>query len=291
MAQLGADGRCLMRALQEELDDPAPEDCGRCSVCAGPRYDGPLDPALVREASLHLRSRPLVLEVKKMAPDAEGAMRKIPEAVRAEEGRALARLGDGGWDPLVQAGRSAGRFDDELVGGGRRGGAGLGRAGRVGRRDPVAAQRRARARLRARAGRAARDRRSPTCSRAWPTARRSARWPTPTSRSPTCAARFAVTAAPPRGRRAARRRHPLQRLDAGDGGRPAAGQGRRGGLPAGAEHRLLSGTRRSRLRQAAPGSSTARLTPARGDGPVAPCRGDASHGSRRDDSAGQRQED
>ena len=115
MAQLGADGRCLMRALQEELDDPAPEDCGRCSVCAGPRYDGPLDPALVREASLHLRSRPLVLEVKKMAPDAEGAMRKIPDGVRAEEGRALARLGDGGWDPLVRAGRSAGRFDDELV--------------------------------------------------------------------------------------------------------------------------------------------------------------------------------
>jgi ATP-dependent DNA helicase RecQ len=115
MAQLGADGRCIMRALQEELDDPDPQDCGRCSVCAGPRYDGPLEPELVREAALHLRSRPLVLEVKKMAPDAEGAMRKIPENVRAEEGRALARLGDGGWDPLVQAGRRDGRFDDELV--------------------------------------------------------------------------------------------------------------------------------------------------------------------------------
>jgi ATP-dependent DNA helicase RecQ len=115
MAQLGADGRCIMRALQEELDDPDPQDCGRCSVCAGPRYDGPLEPELVREASLHLRSRPLVLDVKKMAPDAEGAMRKIPDNVRAEEGRALARLGDGGWDPLVQAGRRDGRFDDELV--------------------------------------------------------------------------------------------------------------------------------------------------------------------------------
>ena len=53
MAAFGADGRCLMRALQEELDDPAPEDCGSCSVCAGPRFDGPLDPALVREAALH----------------------------------------------------------------------------------------------------------------------------------------------------------------------------------------------------------------------------------------------
>src|SRR5829696_3788184 len=115
MAQLGADGRCLMRALQEELDDPAPENCGRCSVCAGPRYAGPLDPALVREAALHLRSRPLVIEVKKMAPGPEGAMRKIPDGVRTEEGRALARLGDGGWDPLVQQGRRAGRFADELV--------------------------------------------------------------------------------------------------------------------------------------------------------------------------------
>src|SRR3954447_8319315 len=116
MAAFGADGRCLMRALQEELDDPAPEDCGRCSVCAGPRYDGPLDERLARDAALLLRSRPLVLETKKMAPDAQtGAMRKLPEDVRAEEGRALARLGDGGWDPAVQAGLRAGRFDDELV--------------------------------------------------------------------------------------------------------------------------------------------------------------------------------
>ena len=115
MAAFGADGRCLMRALQEELDDPDPQDCGRCAVCAGARYDGPLDPALVREAALLLRSRPIVLETKKMAPDESGSMRKIPEDVRAEEGRALARLGDGGWDPVVQAGRRAGRFDGELV--------------------------------------------------------------------------------------------------------------------------------------------------------------------------------
>jgi ATP-dependent DNA helicase RecQ len=104
-----------MRALQEELDDPAPEDCGVCAVCTAARFAGPLDAALVREATLHLRSRPLVLEAKKMAPDAEGRMKKLPDDVRAEDGRALARLGDGGWDPLVQAGRRAGRFGDELV--------------------------------------------------------------------------------------------------------------------------------------------------------------------------------
>jgi ATP-dependent DNA helicase RecQ len=115
MAAFGADGRCLMRALQEELDDPAPEDCGVCAVCTAPRFAEPLDPVLVREAALHLRSRPLVLDAKKMAPDAEGKMKKLPDDVRAEDGRALARLGDGGWDPLVQEGRRAGRFGDELV--------------------------------------------------------------------------------------------------------------------------------------------------------------------------------
>ena len=38
MAAFGADGRCLMRVLQEELDDPDAEDCGRCSVCTAPRF-------------------------------------------------------------------------------------------------------------------------------------------------------------------------------------------------------------------------------------------------------------
>jgi ATP-dependent DNA helicase RecQ len=115
MAAFGADGRCLMRALREELDDPDPQDCGVCAVCTQPKFDGPLDPALVRDAALSLRSKPLVLDVKKMAPDAEGKMRKLGDDVKAEEGRALARLGDGGWDPLVQSGRREGRFDDELV--------------------------------------------------------------------------------------------------------------------------------------------------------------------------------
>ena len=115
MAAFGADGRCLMRALQEELDDPDPTDCGVCAVCTEPKFAGPLDPELVRAAALHLRSKPLVLDVKKMAPDAEGKMKKLADGVRAEEGRALARLGDGGWDPLVKSGPREGRFDEKLV--------------------------------------------------------------------------------------------------------------------------------------------------------------------------------
>ncbi len=118
MARLGTDGRCLMRTLQEELDGAGGDvirDCGRCAACTAPRWAGPLDPALVRAAALHLRARPLPIDAKRMAPNADGAMRKIPEDAQAADGRALARLGDGGWDPLVQEGRAAGAFSGELV--------------------------------------------------------------------------------------------------------------------------------------------------------------------------------
>jgi ATP-dependent DNA helicase RecQ len=115
MAAFGTDGRCLMRVLQEELDDPSPRDCGRCSVCTAPRFAQPPDPALVELAQRHLRSRPLELDVRKMAPDASGAMRKISEDARTEPGWALARFGDGGWWPAIERGLRAGQLGDEGV--------------------------------------------------------------------------------------------------------------------------------------------------------------------------------
>ncbi len=115
MAAFGSDGRCLMRVLQEELDDPTPADCGRCSVCAGARFATPLDPALVEAAGRHLRSNPIGLEVKKMAPDPAGVMRKIPDDVRLEPGWALARFGDGGWWLAVERGLRSGEFEDDVV--------------------------------------------------------------------------------------------------------------------------------------------------------------------------------
>ena len=41
--------------------------------------------------------------------------KRLPPELLNEEGRALARSGDGGWDPLIRRGRAAGRFDDALV--------------------------------------------------------------------------------------------------------------------------------------------------------------------------------
>jgi ATP-dependent DNA helicase RecQ len=115
MAAYGGDGRCLMRTMQEELDDPEVRDCGRCSVCTEARFANPPDPALVEAARRYLRSKPVELEAKKMAPDELGALRKIPENVRIEPGWALARFGDGGWWPLIQLSLRRGSFDDELA--------------------------------------------------------------------------------------------------------------------------------------------------------------------------------
>jgi ATP-dependent DNA helicase RecQ len=104
MATFGDAGRCLMRALQEELDDPAASDCGHCAVCSGPRHAGPLDPALVEQAVRHLRSRPVEVEAK-----------KIPEEVRVDPGWSLARFGDGGWWPAVSRGLEAGELEADVV--------------------------------------------------------------------------------------------------------------------------------------------------------------------------------
>jgi ATP-dependent DNA helicase RecQ len=84
-------------------------------VCTAPRFATPPDPALVELAGRHLRSAPIELEVKKMAPDASGSMRKIPEDVRVEPGWALARFGDGGWWPAVQRGLRGEGFEPEVV--------------------------------------------------------------------------------------------------------------------------------------------------------------------------------
>jgi ATP-dependent DNA helicase RecQ len=116
MFAMGRDGRCLMQSLQDALDDPASERCGRCAVCTKPRFAGDVDEGLAREATDVLRSRPLTLSVRRQTPrTADEPGRRLPPELLVEEGRALARSGDGGWDPLIRRGRAAGRFDDALV--------------------------------------------------------------------------------------------------------------------------------------------------------------------------------
>ena len=118
MLDYGADGRCLMAKLLTELDDPAAEPCGRCSVCAGPRFAAPLDDGQVTRARRLLRSRPVPLTVRRQTPKtADAPGKRIAPELLVEEGRALSRAGDGAWDALVDEGRRSGRFADELVAG------------------------------------------------------------------------------------------------------------------------------------------------------------------------------
>ena len=106
-----------MRVLQEQLDDPDPSDCGRCSACTSPRFGTPSVRRWSRRAGRHLRSKPLEIEIKKMAPDQAGTMRKISATALVEPGWALARFGDGGWWPAVERGLRSGSFDEEVVAG------------------------------------------------------------------------------------------------------------------------------------------------------------------------------
>ena len=104
-----------MRTLQQELDDPSAEDCGRCSNCAGPRFAEPLDPALVEQAQRHLRSRPVEFEVKKMAPDATGRCARSPStSASSQAGRSRGSATAAG-GRRSSAACAAGTFDDEVA--------------------------------------------------------------------------------------------------------------------------------------------------------------------------------
>ncbi|MDH4147586.1 MAG: DEAD/DEAH box helicase [Acidimicrobiia bacterium] len=93
---------CRLRFLRDALDDRDAADCGRCDNCLGtPPPPGP-HPATVAEAHRHLRGGDVVVEPRKQWPSGLGEPKgRIPADRQAAPGRALARLGDGGWDPVV----------------------------------------------------------------------------------------------------------------------------------------------------------------------------------------------
>ncbi len=106
--------RCLMAFLRDALDDPDAEPCGRCEVCLGrPLLSEEPDPVLVRQAAAFLNDSALPIPPRKQRPDRT----KIPEAVRAETGRALCFYNEPGWGRAVAQGRESEthRFEDDLV--------------------------------------------------------------------------------------------------------------------------------------------------------------------------------
>jgi ATP-dependent DNA helicase RecQ len=97
--------RCLMQLLQESLDDPHAEPCGRCSVCRGSlpaELAGRPEPATVRDVASVLRGEQHVVEPRKMWPGgAFGSRGRIPAAEMAEPGRALVYADAPEWRDIV----------------------------------------------------------------------------------------------------------------------------------------------------------------------------------------------
>ena len=114
--RFGADGRCLMRALQEELDDPDAARLRSLLGVHGPRFGDAAGPGLVEQAAA-----PPALAADRARGTQDGAGcrgndAKDSRATRGiEPGWALARFGDGGWWPAIERGLRAGEIDDEVV--------------------------------------------------------------------------------------------------------------------------------------------------------------------------------
>jgi len=114
---------CLMAFLQAALDDPYPTACGQCRSCnPSLLLNESYDNDLANRAGLFLRRSYQPLSPRKQWPTKDmfqhsplGAF-KIPEALQAEEGRALSLWRDAGWGQLVAHGKyQTNRFADELV--------------------------------------------------------------------------------------------------------------------------------------------------------------------------------
>jgi ATP-dependent DNA helicase RecQ len=111
--------RCRMRQLRELLDDPSADDCGRCDVCAGNRWDLPQPTELVQAAIDHLRREELTFEPRKRwlgggDPGSPVPTGSIPAEQRLETGWALSIFGDGGWGTMVRDAKYAGGPTEEL---------------------------------------------------------------------------------------------------------------------------------------------------------------------------------
>lgn len=103
MRAFAAGQGCLMRFLQESLDDPAPSDCGRCSVCTGrlPEPGARPGAARVEAALVYARGQDVVIEPRKLWPTGATHKGRKGKIAACSEGRALAFADDPGWTDVL----------------------------------------------------------------------------------------------------------------------------------------------------------------------------------------------
>ena len=93
---------CRLRFLREALDDDTATDCGRCDRCTGSSWQRGIDPLTIAAAQELLRGGDVVVDPRRQWPTGLTQVKgRIPPERQPGPGRALARLGDGGWNPIV----------------------------------------------------------------------------------------------------------------------------------------------------------------------------------------------
>jgi ATP-dependent DNA helicase RecQ len=107
LAYQSAEG-CRMRFLQDQLDDPAAADCGRCDRCAGPWFATSVPDRAAEAAGAALRRAGVDIEPRVQWPTGMGRLGvgvsgRIDVDERVETGRAVARLTDLGWGQRLRA--------------------------------------------------------------------------------------------------------------------------------------------------------------------------------------------
>ncbi|WP_067965291.1 RecQ family ATP-dependent DNA helicase [Nocardiopsis trehalosi] len=99
---------CRMEFLRRQLDDPDAAPCGRCDVCTGRTWPTDIDPGRRAEAERHLDRPGTAVAPRRQWPTGMADLGvelsgNIRADLRAEEGRALARLTDVGWGTTLRA--------------------------------------------------------------------------------------------------------------------------------------------------------------------------------------------
>jgi len=106
MAAYPSHSGCRLRYLRDLLDDVHADDCGRCDRClvasgGSVRWSSEVSAGAL-EARDHLRGVDVGIEPRRQwATGLDEPKGKIAPARQARSGRALGRVGDGGWDPIV----------------------------------------------------------------------------------------------------------------------------------------------------------------------------------------------
>ena len=99
---------CRMEFLRRQLDDPAAAPCGRCDNCTGRRWTTEVTDSALAESRAELRRPGVEIEPRSMWPTGLASIGvalsgKIADDERVAAGRAIGRLSDIGWGPLLRS--------------------------------------------------------------------------------------------------------------------------------------------------------------------------------------------